>query len=288
MKKLILSVATVVSLGLFVGCTDTIVSDQISNNSDTLSFDGGIKPTFDDFGYNACREIAWVKQNGLALDVGIGNYTAWRIARSGVYQYVGTTEESSGWMQTKTGSGYRIDVDGYGTPWIIDLNNKIYRYNGNTWDQKPGAARDIGAGDDGTIWVIGTDRRNGGYGIHRLKESGNGWERISGAAVRIDVDSVGNAWVVNDQGVIYHYNGTSWDKLSGPQATDIGVSASGSIWIVDSNGSPWSYYPQIDEWIRHSGYLNNITVDDNGSPWGTNIYGSYYAVERSKVFDYWR
>ncbi len=296
MKKLVLSIATVVSLGLFVGCTDTIVSDQISNNSDTLSLDEGTQSKsrgwFDDWIVD--YSIDWEKQDGLALDVGIGNYTAWRVARSGVYQYVGSGE-SNGWMKTQTGSGKRIDVDGNGIPWIIDLNNQIYKYNGNTWDNIPGNARDIGVGvgAEGNVWMIHTTMiSSNGYKIKRLNESGTGWDRISGAAVRIDVDSEGNAWIVDAQGTIYHYNGTSWDLVPGPKAIDIAV-ANGSVGIIEYSGlgvggKPWSYNIQSGKWTEFNGTLNNIAKDDHGSSWGTNGYGHVYASSRSHVFGYWR
>jgi len=78
-----------------------------------------------------------------------------------------------------------------------------FRYPGDRdWRRAPGAAVDVGDG-----WVIGTDRRSGGFGIYRW--SGNDWQRMPGAAVDIG-GSYDNPWVVNDRGLRFHWTGYEW------------------------------------------------------------------------------
>jgi hypothetical protein len=78
-----------------------------------------------------------------------------------------------------------------------------YRYPGERrWIRAPGSAFDVGDG-----WVIGTDRRNGGFGIYRW--SGNDWQRMPGAAVEIG-GSYRNPWVVNDRGERFAWTGHDW------------------------------------------------------------------------------
>lgn len=81
--------------------------------------------------------------------------------------------------------------------------NIYFRYPGDhDWRRAPGSAHDVGDG-----WVIGTDRRNGGYGIYRW--SGNGWQRMPGAAVEIG-GSYNNPWVINDRGERFAWTGYEW------------------------------------------------------------------------------
>jgi hypothetical protein len=100
------------------------------------------------------------------------------------------------------------------------------------WSQVNGAARDVGVGANGTVWVIGTNPVQGGYGIYRW--TGSGWAGIPGGATRIAVDPSGNALVVNNSNNIFRYTGSGWTLLDGA-ATDIGVGADGSLALVTAS-----------------------------------------------------
>ena len=72
----------------------------------------------------------------------------------------------------------------------------IYRRAGNGWRRMLGAARDIGVGANGAVWVIGTDS-----GTYRW--NGRGWPTVPGAAVGISVGRAGKPWVVTAGRVIF-------------------------------------------------------------------------------------
>ena len=101
------------------------------------------------------------------------------------------------------------------------------------WRRVVGSARDIGVGSDGSVWVIGTDRRGGGYGIYRW--NGSDWNRLEGGAVRIDVDPEGNPWIINSFDDIFHYVNGNWQQMPG-SAKDVGVGVDGSVWVVSRGG----------------------------------------------------
>ena len=87
-------------------------------------------------------------------------------------------------------------------------NEIYYRYPGERrWVRAPGSAVDVGDG-----WVIGTDRRNGGYGIYRW--NGRDWQRMPGAAVEIG-GSFQSPWVVNDRGERFRWAGNEWRQEAG-------------------------------------------------------------------------
>lgn len=54
------------------------------------------------------------------------------------------------WTQI-SGAAVKIAVDATGTPWVLNTQNQIYRYNGNGWTLVPGKATDIAIGGDGSI-----------------------------------------------------------------------------------------------------------------------------------------
>lgn len=79
----------------------------------------------------------------------------------------------------------------------------IYHFDGRSWRRMPGTATAVGDG-----WVIGTDRRGGGFGIYRW--TGRGWNRVPGGAVSIG-GTYAQPWVINNRGEQFYWNGYDWD-----------------------------------------------------------------------------
>ena len=104
------------------------------------------------------------------------------------------------------------------------------------WQKVAGAATDISVGANGSVWIIGSNKVTGGYGIYRYKGN-NAWERMPGGAVRIAVDPKGNAWVVNSLKNIFRWNGQGWTQMPG-LATDIGIGKNGAVWVVGTDTAP--------------------------------------------------
>ena len=148
----------------------------------------------------------WEHLPGSAKDIGVGgDGSVWIIGTNpggtahdfGIHRWTG-----SNWQGIE-GGGVRIDVDQMGNPWIVNSNGEIFRRVNDTWVHLPGSAKDIGAGGDGSVWIIGTNP--GGtahdFGIHRW--TGNNWQGIEGGGVQISVDSSGLPWIVNSMGNIF-------------------------------------------------------------------------------------
>src|SRR5215470_8802447 len=64
------------------------------------------------------------------------------------------------------------------------------------------------------------------------------WQRIPGGASRIAVDAAGTAWIVTDAGDVYKYNATTnyWEVKPG-NAKDIAAGRDGSVWMTGGDGS---------------------------------------------------
>jgi hypothetical protein len=146
------------------------------------------------------------------------------------------------------------------------------------WQQTSGAANDIGIGANGAVWVIGTNRAPGGFGIWQRAPRGNDWSAIDGAAVRIAVDPSGMPWVVNDAGNIFRRTAAGWQQLPGA-AKDIGIGANGAVWVIGTNAVPggfgiWTWTGTT--WTAIDGGGVRIAVDPTGAPWVVNNAGGIF------------
>jgi hypothetical protein len=144
----------------------------------------------------------------------------------------------------------------------------------------PGRAKDIGAGSDGSVWVIGTDAVGAArdFGVHRW--TGRTWETIDGGGVRIAVDPDGRPWVVNSAGQIFQRIGTQWTLQPG-LATDIGIGADGSVWVIGTNPVGAGHDFGVFRWNGSSwnpvdGGGVRIAVDRAGNPWVVNSVGQIF------------
>ena len=149
---------------------------------------------------------------------------------------------------------------------------------GRSWFLLPGAARDVGTGADGSIFVIGVDRQNSaGFGIHRW--NGSAFEAGPGAGVRIAVDPKGNPWIVNRQNEIWAWEGSGFARIPG-SANDIGIGADGSVFVIgngDRSSAGWPIHRWSGRgWLQISGYGTNIAVDPEGRPWVCNEQNAIY------------
>ena len=144
--------------------------------------------------------------------------------------------------------------------------------------QTPGAAKDIGAGTDGSVWVIGTVVAPGGFTIH--KWNGTGWDLDSNgasSAVRISVSPDGTPWVANSGGFVYHKSSNSpfsgvWQLVSGISASDIAGmgSTAYAVSTTATTGGFTIYYFDGGQWVLdNNGAVGGvrIAVDNFGVPW---------------------
>lgn len=138
----------------------------------------------------------WQRLPGDARDVGIGaNGAVWVAAGGGIFHWNGLD-----WDRV-SGSAVRIDVDPAGNPWVIDHTDDIYELVDGRWLRRPGAARDIGIGADGSVWIIGTREGDGGHGIYRW--NGQNWSPVTGSGRQVSVGPDGLPWVASSGGEIY-------------------------------------------------------------------------------------
>jgi hypothetical protein len=122
-------------------------------------------------------------------------------------------------------AGVRIDVDGFGNPWVVQQDGSVLQRiagNSNEFVQVapvPGGAADISAGLTGTIMV--TTNRDEIYVL-----SGDTWAQFPGMATNIAIAPDGSPWVTLDvateSGSVFVHNSstkaTGWTGLPQPDA----------------------------------------------------------------------
>jgi hypothetical protein len=94
-------------------------------------------------------------------------------------------------------NGVNISADRSGNPFVIKSDSTIWHYENGAFKQWPGAAVDIDAGSDGSVWAIGT------AGNIFQWNTGGFWELVTGAGARVAVAQNGQPWVVG-------FDFTSW------------------------------------------------------------------------------
>jgi hypothetical protein len=213
----------------------------------------------------------WQKLPGGARDIGVGaNGSVWVIGTNSTHGGFGIYHWNGSNWDAVAGGGVRIAVGPHGNPWVVNANQNIYEYTEGDFQLRPGSARDIGIGADGSVWVIGTNSVHGGFGIYRW--NGDNWDAVAGGGVRIAVGPHGNPWVVNSSQKIYEYTEGDFQLRPG-SARDIGVGADGSVWVIGTNsmnGGLGIHHWNGDSWDAIDGGGVDISVGPRGRPWVVN------------------
>lgn len=233
--------------------------------------------------YSASATCAVTVVNANATDVGVGadgsvfvvgNDSVSATGGYGIYKWI-----NGGLHKLPDCAAIRVAVSPQGVPWVVNKSNLIFRYNGTTWDQMPGAATDIGIGADGSVFAISTQFATITGGNTIMKWNGAGWDTMPDCAgIHIAVDPHGVPWVVNKSNIVFQYGGTYlWNPMQGIAGNDIGIGADGSVFVTGKDSTLTSYNPPIYQfnssgsgpiWSEVPGISGtSISVDPNGKPW---------------------
>ena len=134
------------------------------------------------------------------------------------------------------------------------------------WEKMPGQALDVGAGADGSLFIVGTDQI--GY---RWNADRKAWETLGQGKniVAIDGDANGDPWFINSNGQIYRWNRTTENLQAVPgRAKDIGCGNDGSVFVVSPDGSLYRWNLAKADWEAFRGIsdVDKVDVAGDGSP----------------------
>src|SRR5262245_61804200 len=142
-------------------------------------------------------------------------------------QIVGLNAPSTAVMVNASGTVWEIDGNGHGTPL-----------------SPAGFARDVGVAADGTVWIVGTEARPGGFAPSYLDRAAGKWSTFAApvAVTRITGGPNGGAYGVNADGAIWHFTKQGKVVPFAPEHTahDVGFAA-GLLGIVSNQPLPGGF-----------------------------------------------
>jgi tectonin-like protein len=221
------------------------------------------------------QSLSWVQAPSSAVDVSVGaDGFVWIMGTDGFAH----RWDGKAWIKVGNRDANESITDPKKGIWVVANNNQIWRFDGNVWKQMPGAAKDIGIGANGVVWIVGTDGA-----AYKWNSKSKSWSKMGGALIeRIAVNPKGIPWIINKRQEIWQYTGSTFKQLQTGRATDIGIGAEGSVWIVGTDNAPYRWDGK--NWQKHAGGITRITVDSKGHPWGVNASKKIYADSRSPSY----
>lgn len=150
--------------------------------------------------------------------------------------------------------------------------------SGSNWLSVPGEALDIARGDDGTTYIVSTEKLPNGFKVYQRAKTAKAWTLLSSTGATRIAASGHEAWIVNSVGNVYSQMGTGWVPVRAPVAQDIGASAKG-VWLVGVDGR--IYHRVGKGWQPAAGSALRIDADSNGRPWIVDKQGDVYVHDNN-------
>ena len=158
---------------------------------------------------------------------------------------------------------------------------------GQEWQKLPGKGTDIGAGADGSLWVIGTEGDPNGNSIFEFNKDDHAWVKTSsGTGINISVGPKGIPWIVNKKGEIFRRKGKNWEQIPGT-ARDVAVGGDGSAWMTgtetdkDGGGIVNKWNEGDWKWVKLTGEGVRIAVGPKGVAWLVNKKNEIYRKKKT-------
>jgi hypothetical protein len=178
---------------------------KVDGGARKIAVDGNGNPWIIDSDNNILQWVnqAWTRRPGKAIDIAIGPQGGvFCIGQKGadgngdIFEWKG----NSNWANVG-GRAVHIAVDHRSLPWVINVQNQVWRHDSRRFVQIPGSAIDIAIGGSGAVWVISTDPVGPDNRI--VVWNGTGWTPVDGGAKVIAVGPNSLPWVAQAGGLIY-------------------------------------------------------------------------------------
>jgi hypothetical protein len=192
-------------------------------------------------------------------------------------------------LSTQLRGGKRLAVDPSGNPWIVGFDGHIWRLTNGAFALMPGLARDIGIGANGAVWVIGTNMRNGSFGVWSW--NGSTWIADPGSGEEIDVTANGQPVLNGSDGKIWIKDGganqgwTQFAAAASPdlRVSDIGLSPCSRSFTADPGGSEMWVIDKAGDgntvWTWRNSWLGPSFASSPNNTGATQIPASHIAVD---------
>jgi hypothetical protein len=143
----------------------------------------------------------WVNTNGGGIEIGCGGNEVYVIATNNrIYRRV-----NNDWQILNTGGAKRIDVDEKGRPWIVGMDDRLYRFNNDNF-YKVGdfKVQDIGTSSgDQYLWVLDNTGASLEYLGDNVFRPGASLGNSTYDGKNITVGNDNSVWILDQYGQIH-------------------------------------------------------------------------------------
>jgi len=166
--------------------------------------------------------------------------------------------------QLMPGNMTRISAGGDGV-WAINAAESIFKFNGDVWKQMPGAAVDVSAAPDGTVFVV--NRNDDVY-----KWVNGGWQQVSNQMIQVSAGHANIIWGVRRSGeVCWCDSSMNWNRVDG-SFSRISVGVDGTVLAVSRyGGEVFQRAGPAGFWERLPGSLIDVSCHDKKTFIGINV-----------------
>lgn len=221
----------------------------------------------------------WLALEARGRDIAAGNGGVWLIGREG--EVVALNPDGTPARPVAARAATLALAPG-GQPWLATSDGRIYANNPNTATQSPtrrnereqvftqllnwqrvnGNARQLAISAKGAVLALGHDGE-----VWQWK-SRNNWGRLPGSFTRLALDKENTPWGVAADGRVMRYQGSFWVDFPG-SARDIASGPDGSLWIVQTDGTPAFWVERQRAWqaLPPGSAVRRLAIAPDGRPW---------------------
>jgi hypothetical protein len=185
---------------------------------------------------------------------------------------------------TKFNGGFKhISVGGGRSIWAISIDEDIYAWNGNSWQQTPGAKlRQLSAAEDGSVWGVNQEGQ-----AYRWNVDLKTWQHVpcEWPLVHLAVGNEREVWgVINNNGEIdprsrsnvVHWDGKNW-VISGNEVMKlVSCGADGTLWGINQERFTFRFKKDTQEWVQMPGSFKQVSVGSARHVWGVDSKDTIY------------
>ena len=167
-----------------------------------------------------------------------------------------------------------IDVNSFGSAWVVNAKGYIFEQVRETWLQINGLARDIGVRWAAEAWVTSASTVDAPESlVYYLNADKHTWTATSRVAQAVSIGPL-YPYALDDVKIYQgDAEGTSWIEIAS-DAMQLEVSAAGGLVKLDANNDPYRRDPPISQgdWTMINGFqATKVSVDRLGNPWYVKV-----------------
>lgn len=196
---------------------------------------------------------------------------------------------------TRFKGGFKhISVGGEHFVWAISMNDDIFRWRDNQWENTPGAKlKQLSAAEDGAVWGVNAEGQ-----VYRWDKANQMWcnvpspFRILHVAVGSDRDvwaiiddekenPLGATSLVDTKSNVVSWDGKGWVRMPGSERMKlVSCGADGALWAINSERFTFCLDRESKEWNQMPGSFKQVSVGSKKHVWGVDSKDCIYKWKK--------